>query len=175
MKDKEYLEKLNEGFGYNANAYSAGLGAFSGKNIQHSSTSGQGSAEYGPNTSERPPHPAEEIIKKMTNVDGIVDARSQCPSCTQFAEDCGCKGTCGNCSGINGGCDCSMNQSFGLGDMVRVTDKDSGCNGSTGRVVDLPSPNSVTYVVIKPAGGRTTGELVNKPISNLTIDEKYKL
>ena len=175
MKNKEELEKLNEGFGYNANAYSAGMGAFSGKKIQHRPAEEQEPAQYGPNTTERPPHPTEELFKKMTNVDGIVDARSQCPNCAKFSEECGCKGTCGNCGGTNGECDCSMNQNFGLGDMVRVTDKDCGCNGSTGRVVDLPSPNSVTYVVIKPAGGRTPGELVNKPINHLTIDEKYKL
>lgn len=174
MKNKEELEKLNEGFGYNANQYSAGMGAFSGRKIQHAPPEEQEPAQYGPNTTERPPHPAQDLIDKMTGTDA-VDMRQQCTNCAKFSEECGCKGNCGNCGGTNGGCDCAMNQDFSLGDMVRVTDKDGGCNGSTGRVVDLPSPTSVTYVVIKPAGGKTPGELVNMPMGHLTIDEKFKL
>ena len=174
--NKAEYEKMNEGFGYNPSAYSRNPGVFSGKMVNTNAPEDFANvAMGGHNAHEAPPHLTDVLANQLNNVQDKVEMRDHCPNCSKFREDCGCKGTCGNCGGTNGACDCSLNQDYAVGDTVRVINPDCDCNGSLGRVVDIPSPSSVTYVVVKPAGGRSVGELVNKPNRELTIDEKYRL
>jgi hypothetical protein len=105
----------------------------------------------------------------------IAKKPDTCPSCSKFPESCECRGNCGNCRETNGQCDCSLNQDIKVGDIVRNVN--AGCPHfkSIGRVIDIPSNNSVTYSVIKPSGSCSVGQLLNKTRDLLTVDEKYRL
>lgn len=114
-----------------------------------------------------------EIFSRVAN--SMEDKQDTCPSCAQFPEECGCSGNCGNCGTMNGQCDCSINQDISIGDIVRNVNNSCPQFKSIGRVIDLPSNNSVTYSVIKPSGKCSVGQLLNKTKDQLTIDEKYRL
>lgn len=114
-----------------------------------------------------------EIFSKIANT--INASGDLCPNCSKFPEECGCKGNCGNCGQDNGGCDCSLNQDISIGDMVRNINNSCPQSGSIGRVIDMPSNNSVTFSVVKPGGNASLGQLLNKTRDQLTVDEKYRL
>ena len=90
-----------------------------------------------------------EIFSKIATT--VAEKPDTCPSCSRFPEICECKGNCGNCGTTNGQCDCSMNQNISIGDMVRNVNQSCPQYKSMGRVIDLPSNNSVTYSVVKPS------------------------
>lgn len=114
-----------------------------------------------------------EVFSKVATT--IADKPDTCPSCSKFPESCECKGNCGNCGVTNGQCDCSLNQDVKLGDIVRNVSSSCPHFKSIGRVIDLPSNNSVTYSVVKPSGECSVGQLLNKTKDQLTVDEKYRL
>tara|TARA_R110000868_G_scaffold66921_4_gene198975 strand:+ start:1379 stop:1816 length:438 start_codon:yes stop_codon:yes gene_type:complete len=114
-----------------------------------------------------------EIFSKIANT--MNTKADLCPNCSQFPEECGCKGSCGNCGQDNGSCDCALNQEISIGDMVRNVNKNCPQGGSMGRVIDMPSNNSVTFSVVKPGGNASLGQLLNKTREQLTIDEKYRV
>jgi len=116
--------------------------------------------------------PIEIFSKVATTMAAKPDT---CPSCSKFPETCECKGTCINCGGQNGQCDCSLNQEIAIGDIVRNVNTSCPYFKSMGRVIDMPSNNSVTYSVIKPGGSCSVGQLLNKTKDMLTVDEKYRL
>lgn len=116
--------------------------------------------------------PINVFSKVATTVAAKPDT---CPSCSKFPEACECKGTCRNCGGQNGQCDCSLNQEIAIGDIVRNVNTSCPHFKSIGRVIDMPSNNSVTYSVIKPGGSCSVGQLLNKTKDMLTVDEKYRL
>ena len=116
--------------------------------------------------------PIEVFSKVATTITAKPDT---CPNCSKFPESCECKGTCGNCGSQNGQCDCSLNQEIAIGDIVRNVSASCPHFKSIGRVIDMPSNNSVTYSVVKPAGNCSVGQLLNKTKDQLTVDEKYRL
>ena len=116
--------------------------------------------------------PIEVFSKVATTIAAKPDT---CPNCSKFPESCECKGTCGNCGSQNGQCNCSLNQEIAIGDIVRNVSTSCPYFKSMGRVIDMPSNNSVTYSVVKPAGNCSVGQLLNKTKDQLTIDEKYRL
>lgn len=107
-----------------------------------------------------------EPVKQMSGV---------CAKCGQFPDSCECKGSCGNCGDDNGGCNCAQNQNFEIGDVVRNVNSDCPNHTSTGRIVEMPEDNSITYTVIKPSANSFIGQLLNKSSNQLTIDEKYRV
>jgi len=114
-----------------------------------------------------------EVFSKIATT--IADKPDNCPSCAKFPESCECKGNCGNCGDSNGQCDCNINQQISLGDIVRNVNPSCPQFKSIGRVIDMPSNNSVTYCVVRPGGNCSVGQLLNKTKDQLTVDEKYRL
>ena len=103
----------------------------------------------------------------------VKQAPGVCSTCGQFPDSCDCKGNCGNCGENNGDCDCALNQNFEIGDIVRDINGDSPNHNSTGRIIDMPQDDIITYTVIKPSATSFIGQLLNNSRDKLTIDEKY--
>ena len=85
-----------------------------------------------------------EVFSKVATT--IASKPDTCPNCSKFPEECECKGTCRNCGVTNGQCDCSLNQDISIGDIVRNVSSSCPHYNSIGRVIDMPSNNSVTFV-----------------------------